>query len=79
MTLTLYITPHCGACIKVEKDLTNIAAANSDISLSVFDINKKRPPHIVIVPALFLDNELYCYGEFDTSKLLQRLRNGAPC
>ncbi|RMD48477.1 MAG: hypothetical protein D6830_06795 [Ignavibacteria bacterium] len=69
MTLTLYITKNCGTCNKVEADLKNIVSEFPELNYSIYDVAEKHPKNLVIVPALFLDDELYSYGEFDTSKL----------
>jgi hypothetical protein len=40
----------------------------SNIHLQVLNINESKKP-ISIVPAIYVDNELFCYGEIDNNKL----------
>jgi hypothetical protein len=44
-----------------------------DINITIEDLQEIRPEGIVIVPALFIDDELYSYGEIDEEKFLERV------
>jgi len=44
-----------------------------DINITIEDLQEIRPKGIVIVPALFIDDELYSYGEIDEEKFLERV------
>ncbi|MBK6913331.1 MAG: thioredoxin family protein [Ignavibacteriales bacterium] len=73
MTLTLFVTENCTSCEKVEKKIRNIANQNSNISYHVDHINRVKQKGIFIAPALFIQDELYAYGDFDSGKLLKRI------
>ncbi len=73
MTLTLFVTENCTSCEKVEKKIRNIVDKNSNISYHVDHINRVKQKGIFIAPALFIQDELYAYGDFDSGKLLKRI------
>ena len=74
MILTLYITDGCPTCKKVKNDLTVFVRDKKNIRLKIEDIQSSKPKHCVIVPALFINNDLYSYGEVDMNKLKQKLK-----
>lgn len=73
MTLTLFVTENCTSCEKAEKKIRNIADQNCNISYRVDNINRVKQKGIFIAPALFIQDELYAYGDFDSAKLLKRI------
>jgi glutaredoxin len=68
MTLTLYISDDCPSCAKVQNKLKHFIKYKNNINLRIADIKKEEPVQ-PIVPALFVDNLLYAYGDFETQKL----------
>jgi hypothetical protein len=53
--------------------LEKIATDRKNIKLYVEDIKEAQSKGIVIAPALFIEDELYAYGEIDEEKFLERL------
>lgn len=73
MNITLFVARNCSSCNSVKTKIEKLVDSKKNIYLHVEDINETRPKGIVIVPALFIEDELYSYGEFDEEKLLSRL------
>ena len=74
MNITLFVTNRCSACDRVRAALEKIITERKDVKLYVEDIRNIRSKGIVIVPALFIGDELYAYGDIDEEKLLNRLQ-----
>ncbi|MBL1215698.1 MAG: hypothetical protein HND52_20190 [Ignavibacteriae bacterium] len=75
MNFTLFITADCSTCEKVEKNLRMILKSNSRFILHVENIDKENPKNIVIVPALFIEDKLFAYGEVDYYKLTKYVKS----
>ena len=73
MNITLFVTKRCAACDRVKAVLEKLTTEREDIMLYIEDIRKIRSKGIVIVPALFIEDELYAYGDIDEGKFLERL------
>ncbi len=73
MNITLFVTKNCPACKRVKAQVEWLLGNRKDINLTVEDLQENRPEGIVIVPALFIDDELYSYGEIDEVKFLERV------
>lgn len=73
MTLTLFVTDNCKACERVKNQLYKLLAERKDIPLLIENINLKKSKNIVIVPALYVDEELYSLGDINEEKFLKRL------
>jgi len=74
MTLHLFIANHCCTCLRVKDDVVRLAEKQKNVQIVISDIAKEQNPKVAIVPALFVDDELYAYGEFDLNKF-QKLLN----
>ena len=75
MNFTLFITANCSACKKVENNLKAISKSNSNIILQIESIEKENPKNIIIVPALFIEDKLFSYGEVNYCKLLNYVKS----
>ena len=73
MNITLFVTKNCPACKRAKSQVELLLGNRKDINISVEDLHETRPEGIVIVPALFIDDELYSYGEIDEEKFLERV------
>jgi len=73
MNITLFVTKRCAACDRVRTAVENMLNKKDGIKLHVEDIRKAHSKGIVIVPALFIEDELYAYGDIDEGKFLERL------
>ena len=65
MKLSLIISQNCSACVRVETVLRNIALQYSNIVLNIINANDYNGKGISIVPALFINDELFSYGDID--------------
>lgn len=81
MDLTLIIKDNCIACLRVEKALMSLAEKREEIILSIINIKDITNPKTQICPALYVNQELYSYGDFNEDKLIAYLQkqydNGA--
>lgn len=68
MNLTLFITDDCSVCNRVKRNLKNYSINNTEINLVIKDI-KLSPYYLAIVPALYVEDILYSYGDVDLTKL----------
>ena len=81
MDLTLIVKNNCDACARVERIIKNLAKEKKEISLSIINIRDLSAPKTPVVPALFVNQELYSYGDINEEKLLvylnEEYKNGA--
>jgi hypothetical protein len=54
--------------------LEKVATGRKNIRLYVEDIKEAQSKGIVIAPAIFIEDELYAYGDIDEDKFLERLQ-----
>ncbi len=73
MNITLFITDHCLSCQRVKNQLKELLRNRKEINFLVEDIKQVNSNGVIIVPALFIDDELYSYGDLDEEKFLERL------
>ncbi|WP_337865548.1 hypothetical protein [Ignavibacterium sp.] len=81
MDITLIVKDNCQACLRVELVLKSLAERKKEIILTVVNIKDLSNPKAVICPALFVNQELYSYGDINEEKLLifinQQYKKGA--
>ena len=75
MTLTLFITDNCGACKRVQKQVTDLVKDNLNIKLQIENIKDFSDKNLLIVPALYIEDELYAYGDINEKKLLKKIKS----
>ena len=73
MNITLFVTKNCPACKRVKSQIELLLGNRKDINITIEDLQQTRPEGIVIAPALFIDDELYSYGEIEEVKFMARL------
>jgi predicted thioredoxin/glutaredoxin len=73
MNITLFITDNCLSCQRVENQLKELLRNRKEINFLVEDIKKVESNGIIIVPAVFVNDELYSYGDLDEDKFIERL------
>ena len=73
MNITLFITDNCLSCQRVENQLKKLLRDRKEINLLIEDIKKVNSNGIIIAPAVFVNDELYSYGDLDEEKFLERL------
>lgn len=71
MKLKLVISDNCPACIRTKEMLSNFVKQNPGIDLSIEKINESKERNLSIVPALFINDELFSYGELDKNQLAE--------
>ncbi len=74
MTLTLFITDECQACARVKKQVAEIAKKNKNLYLQVENIKDYPKNNLLIVPALYIEDELYAYGDINENRLMKRIK-----
>jgi predicted thioredoxin/glutaredoxin len=74
MNITLFVTKRCDSCDRVRAILEKVITKGNGLKLCIEDIKTAGSKGIVIVPALFIEDELYAYGDIDEEKLLERLQ-----
>jgi len=73
MNITLFVTKNCPACKRAKSQVELLLGNRKDINITIEDLQQTRLEGIVIVPALFIDEELYSYGEIDEEKFMERI------
>ncbi|HUX60147.1 MAG TPA: thioredoxin family protein [Ignavibacteriaceae bacterium] len=74
MKLSLIITQNCSACDRAESVLRNLVFRHPEISLNIIDTNDYDEQNVSIIPALFINDELFSYGDLDESVLFARVK-----
>jgi len=69
MKITLLISKNCPACERARTALSNLKLNGSNLSFGITDIEETSVNVIPIVPALFVNDKLFSYGDVDTRKL----------
>lgn len=69
MKITLYISEHCRICQRVIKSIIALKENNSSLITEIKDVSENPFEFQIIVPSLFIDNELVMIGEFNSEKL----------
>ena len=75
MTLTLFIADECQACARVQKQVTDITKKSNNLSLQIENIKDCPNNNILIVPALYIEDELYAYGDINEKRFLKRIKS----
>jgi hypothetical protein len=73
MNLTLFVTSNCTCCREVESQLEKLLKNRDDVHLLIEDIREVSSAGMIIVPALFIGEELFSYGDLNEEKLLARI------
>ena len=81
MDITLIVKDNCDACGRVERVLRKFVCGHKDIILSVINIKDATPLKTQICPALYVNQELYTYGDIEAEKfaayIKKQFENGA--
>lgn len=75
MILTLFIADECQACARVQKQVTDITKKSNNLSLQIENIKDCPNNNILIVPALYIEDELYAYGDINEKRFLKRIKS----
>lgn len=74
MDITLIVKDNCAACIRVERVLRKLVGSQKEIIFSVININYAANIKTQICPALFVNKELYSYGDIEPDKFAAHLK-----
>ncbi|MDZ7765054.1 MAG: thioredoxin family protein [Melioribacteraceae bacterium] len=75
MQLTLFVTDDCSACVRAVTKIKEVINGLDGVELNVKNIKETKPQNVFIVPALFIDDQLYLYGEVDSQKLVEKINS----
>jgi len=75
MKLTLFVTDNCNACERTKKQVAEVIKDFKEVSLIIENITNTNVRNIIIVPALYVDEELYSYGDINNEKLLNLIKS----
>jgi alkyl hydroperoxide reductase subunit AhpF len=73
VNLTLIISDNCEACERAIKSINKIKLNNPNITANVVERSSYDNLKIQIIPALFINEELFSYGDVDEEKLLKKI------
>lgn len=73
MNLTLFVAGNCPSCERVKAQISNLIKNKTNINFYVEDLNQNKSRGLIIVPALFIEDELYSYGDIDEKKFTERI------
>ena len=69
MNIKLIVTENCSTCRRTAKQLKDFVHGRKDVNLLVTADCDDSPVPIFIFPALFVEDELFSYGEVNLDKL----------
>ena len=70
--LCVYVTNNCAACKRVVALLKEYTAAENNVQLKIINV-KDSTKKVSIVPAVFLNDELYSFGDINKSDLNKKV------
>ncbi len=70
--LIIYASDNCSMCAKVVASAQEVTKNLNFVNIQVKQLAELNG-EILISPAVFLNNELFCYGEIDKQNLLKKL------
>jgi len=70
--LIVYIVNDCETCNRVVSSAKKVTASLPNVELQIKNISELNKS-LAIVPAVFINNNLFCYGDFDNKKLIETL------
>ncbi len=73
MSITLFVTKKCESCDRAKELLGKITKEKKGLKLYVENIKTTSSKGIVIVPELFIEDELFAYGDIDEDNFLERI------
>lgn len=65
MNITLYVRTGCEICESTQNQLDNLLNDEDNINYKIVNLSRTNYTNVQIVPALFVEDELYSYGELN--------------
>lgn len=72
VNLIVYVTNNCDACKRAISSAHSIQSKFDNVHLEIKNIANVKSK-VAIVPAIFINQNLFCYGEFDVTKLINAI------
>ena len=73
MNITLYIRTGCEICESTQNQLNHLLHDEDNINYNIVNLSKSNYSEVQIVPALFVEDELYSYGELNEVRFKKML------
>ena len=70
--LCVYVTNNCAACKRVVALLKEYTATENNVQLKIINV-KDSTKKVSIVPAVFLNDKLYSFGDINKSDLSKKV------
>ena len=77
MKITLYVRSGCDVCETTLNQLGHILQDEDKINFNIINLSLHDSSKVHIVPALFVEDELYSYGELN-EKNFKKILNSYP-
>ena len=71
MKLKLVISDDCQSCSRTKTILSDFVKQNPGIDFKIEDLKESNEKNLFIVPALFINGELFSYGDLDKKQLAE--------
>lgn len=71
--LVIYTAENCSTCQRVVKSAKELISNSPNVELTIKNI-KDTNKKLTIVPAVFINQNLFCYGDIDKQKLTELIR-----
>ena len=71
--LVIYTAANCPTCQRVVESAKQLTTNAPNVELTIKNV-KDCDRKITIVPAVFINQNLFCYGDFDRQKLSELIK-----
>ena len=71
MKLKLVISDDCHSCSRTRIVLSHFVKQNPEIDFKIEDLKESNEKNLFIVPALFVNGELFTYGDISEKQLAE--------
>ena len=71
--LVIYTADNCPSCIRVISSVKKITKNFPNVDLKIKNI-READRKITIVPAVYVNQDLFCYGDIDNEKLISLIQ-----
>ena len=71
MKLKLVISDECQSCSRTKTVISDFVKRNPRIDFQIEDLKESNEKGLFIVPALFVNGELFTYGDIDEKQLAE--------
>ena len=69
MNINLYVVNNCPACVRAQSKISLFVNERQNLKLIITNVEKSDQKSIPILPALYVNETLFSYGDFDDRKL----------